>query len=268
MLKFTGKFQGDTEFISYDIGELIEQSIDFTMPRWKNMAQSRGIDYSMDRNGMLKTPSILCNPTELREVFINKINNAMDAMPDGGQLSFSTWCEPETVFITISDTGTGMPEEVKKRVFEPFFTTKSAAGTGLGMSTAYGIMARHGGIIDVESELGKGCTFTLELPIAEKTVNPTKPPISEQKVKGNDLSVLVVDDDEDICSILDNFLSKAGYKVLTVNNGANAIKQTEKEGFDLVLCDMAMPEIFGYDVIRALNTLNKRPKIGIIGNKN
>jgi len=158
MLAFTKTEQDTKELVSSDIRDLIRQSIDFTKPRWKNMAQAKNINYQMDTEGMKRTSSILCNPTELREVFINIINNALDAMPDGGRISFSTWSNDCTAFVNISDTGKGMSGEVKKKVFDPFFTTRRPEGSGLGMSTSYGIIARHGGKIEIESEVGKVST--------------------------------------------------------------------------------------------------------------
>jgi CheY-like chemotaxis protein len=248
----------------FDISELINQAIVFTMPRWKNMAQVKGINYHMDTEGMKRVPSILCNPTEIREILVNIINNALDAMPDGGCMSYSTWSGEDTVFISISDTGEGMSEELKKNIFDPFFTTKVAVGTGLGMSTAYGIVTGHGGKIEVESEVGKGSTFTLQFPAAAKADSPKESSEPEQEIMNKCLRILVVDDEEEICNILDKFFSKKGHLVRTVDNGREAIELAKIDDYDLVLCDMAMPEVYGYDVIRALNKLEKRPKVGIM----
>jgi PAS domain S-box-containing protein len=264
MLKFTNTAKETAGFMPFDISELINQAIVFTMPRWKNMAQVKGINYHMDTEGMKRVPSILCNPTELREVFVNIINNALDAMPDDGRISFSTWSGEDTIFISISDTGEGMSEEVKKNIFDPFFTTKLALGTGLGMSTAYGIVTGHGGKIEVESEVGKGTTYTLQFPAATKTDSPEESSEPEQEIMNKCLRILVVDDEEEICNILDKFFSKKGHLVRTVDNGREAIELAKIDDYDLVLCDMAMPEVFGYDVIKALNKLEKRPMIGII----
>jgi len=264
MLKFTKTAKDTTGFVPFDINELINQAINFTMPKWRNMAQAKGINYHVDTDGMKRVPSILCNPTELRGVFVNIINNALDAMPDDGRISFSTWSEDGTVFISISDTGEGMPDEVKKNIFDPFYTTKTAVGTGLGMSTAYGIVTGHGGKIEVESAVGKGSTFTLQLPAAAKADITNESPETKQEINTNGLRILVVDDNEEICNILDKFFSKKGHLVRTVDNGRDAIILTKVDDYDLVLCDMAMPEVFGYDVIKALNKLEKRPKVGIM----
>ncbi len=265
MLKFT-KIKKDTAgFVSSDPRDLIKHAIDFTMPRWKNMAQAKGINYRIEKKGMKDVPSILCNPTELREVFINIINNALDALPGDGCISFSTWSTGNNiVFISITDTGEGMSEEVKKYIFDPFFTTKLPMGSGLGMSTVFGIINRHGGKIEVESELGKGTIFTLQFPTDAKMDNTVVNSEPLQSTQCKRLHILVVDDEINVGKLLDEYLSDDGHNVKTVDNGADAIKLSKRESFDLVLCDLAMPNVSGYDVIKALNKLDKCPKIGII----
>ena len=253
------------------------------------MAQANGINYQIDRDGIREIPEVHCNPTELREVFINIISNALDAMPDGGTITVSTRCgrsgeqkadskkentskrqslnselKGDFAVISFADTGKGMTEDVKKKIFDPFFTTRRPKGIGLGMSISYGIITRHGGKIEVESEVGKGSTFTLQFPIATRTCSTKEISEPEQETKSNSLNILVVDDEEVICNILEKFLSSDGHMVRAVDNGAEAIMLTKDCSYDLVLCDMAMPEVFGYDVIKALNELERRPKIGII----
>ncbi|MBT3878942.1 MAG: PAS domain S-box protein [Candidatus Scalindua sp.] len=264
MLTFTKTKQDNKEFVSFDTRDLIIQSIDFTKPRWKNEAQSRGIKYQIDTEGVKSISSIMCNPAEVREVFINIINNALDAMPEGGSISFSTWCDNDTAFIGISDTGEGMPGDVMKKIFDPFFTTKLVAGTGLGMSMAYGIITRHGGKIEVESKLGEGSTFTLQFPTTSKGASQKSTSEPGQEIKHKNLRILVVDDEVALCTVLDEFLSESGQKVTTVYNGADAIGKIKTESYDLILCDLAMQNITGYDVIKAVSELENKPKTGII----
>ena len=265
MREFTHGETDTMDFVSADINKLLTQSVEFIMPRWRNMAQAGGINYNMDMEGTKKeVPSILCNPLEIKDVFINIISNALDAMPDGGRISFRTWSKGDTVFVSITDTGRGMSEDLKKNVFDPFFTTKRPEGTGLGMSTSYSKVVRHGGKIEVDSEEGKGSTFTLQFPTTIETASPITTPKPELETKDKKLSILVVDDEEDICNMLDEFLTRSGHKVKAAYSGAGAIALVKRERFDLVLCDLAMPDVFGYDVIKFINKLEKRPKIGII----
>ncbi|MCP4268085.1 MAG: response regulator [Candidatus Brocadiaceae bacterium] len=247
-----------------DMGQIIRETIDFTMPRWKNMAQASGVKFHVGTEGLKKTPEIFCNPAELREVFINLINNALDAMLDGGCISFGMTSNRENVFVSVSDTGIGMTDDAKKRVFDPFFSTRKPHGTGLGMSITYGIIKKHGGNIEVESEAGKGTTFNLSIPInnnvvQKATLTGPRPVITNKKLR-----ILVIDDEKKMCMMMNEFFSRSGQIVKTADNGAKAIALARKEDFDLVLCDLAMPEINGYDVIRAINKIDHRPKIGII----
>ncbi len=264
MLKFTKTSQNIKEFVPSDIRGLIMHSLDFTKPRWKNEAQANGIDYKIDTGNMKSVPSIMCKPAEIREIFINLTNNALDAMPEGGSISFSTWCSDNTVFVVVSDTGEGMSEEVKKNIFDPFFSTKGVEGTGLGMSMVYGIVNRHGGRIEVESKIGKGSTFTIQFPATNKNTSQIEAPDTEQKTNVKGLRILVVDDEVAICNILDKFLSRSGHNVKVVDNGADAISIIKTEDFDLVLCDLSMPDVYGFEVIITINKLDKRPKLGII----
>ncbi len=264
MLKFTKTAQDSKALVSSDISALIRHSIDFTKPRWKNEAQAKGINYEIDTESMMRVPPIMCKSVEIREVFINIINNALDVMPGGGSITFCTWSIDDTVFVSVTDSGEGMTDDVKKNIFDPFFSTKGVAGTGLGLSTVYGIVIRHGGKIDVYSEIGKGTTFTLQLPATRKRKSIIEVPDTKHETNRKNLRVLVVDDESDILDIINQLLSRSGHDVKVVNDGAEAINMIEDEVFDLVLCDLAMPNVFGYDVVNVLNRLKKRPKIGII----
>jgi len=265
MLLYAKSHEKDTsDYLFFDIRHILGEAIDFASPRWRSMAQAQGVDYQVDREGMKKIPETFCSPTELRGVFTNIINNAMDAMPDGGRLTFCTSSDEDTIFISISDTGIGMSEDVKERIFDPFFTTRRPLGTGLGMSVSYGIIKRHDGEIVLESEEGKGTTFNLRLPIKKDAVQKIIPHEPAHKVAKKNLHVLVIDDNEDVRVIVENILTDVGHTVKSVDNGRDAIELARTEDFDLVLCDLLMPEVHGYDVIKAFNESGKTQKIGII----
>ena len=265
MIKYARSQSKDTsDYIFFDIKYLLKEVIDFTRPRWKIMAEANGIDYHIDKEGIREIPEVLCNPTELREVFANIVNNALDAMPDGGRISFKTWSNEDNVFVSISDTGSGIHEDVQERVFDPFFTTRRPHGIGLGMSVSYGVIMRHNGKIWIESEDGKGTTFNLSIPIQKDVVQKIVPSEPEQKVTTRKLDILVVDDNEDLCDVLGDFLTRIGHTVKSFNNSTKALELIGKENFDLVLCDLVMPDVHGYDVIKTINKLGNIPKIGIM----
>jgi hypothetical protein len=263
MITFTSSDRDVSDYIFLDLKQLIIQAIDSTVPGWRNIAHTGEIKYEIDKNSMKGIPDVFCDPLELGDVFTNIINNALDAMPDGGCISFGTWSSEDTVFVSISDTGKGMSEEVKRKIFDPFFTTRRPQRTGLGMSIAYSVMERHDGRIEVESELGKATTITLCIP-ANKGIKQQK--LSSRPARGlmvKGLNILVVDDKKEICNILDKFFSDVGHTVKTVNNGTEAIELAKREDYDLVLCDLLMIDVTGY-AIKALNDLDKVPKIGML----
>ncbi len=270
MLTFAKSELKVSDYIFVDIQYLIKQAVEFTMPRWKNIAQSKGLTYHIDTVDVRKAEEVFCNPTELREVFINLINNALDAMPGGGTITISTRSisqadelKDDFIEITFADTGKGMSEEIRKKVFDPFFTTRRPHGTGLGMSVAYSIIKRHYGKIKVESQVGKGTTFNLSIPVRKDAVQKAAPSEPVREITTKKLRILAIDDEQQICTLLNDFFSREGHAIKTADNGAEAIELTRREDFDLVLCDLVMPDVTGYDVIRAINELDKKPKIGI-----
>lgn len=264
MYEYTKTKEDGLQFIQIDIKDLVEASIDFIMPRWKNLAQEKGVTYQIDKKGLIKGLGMQGDPYKLQEVLINIIKNALDAMPEGGKISFRTWKKDRNVFVSISDNGEGMPEEALKKIFDPFFTTRRPERTGLGMSASYGIVTRHGGSINIESKIGKGSIFTLKFPFSKVKVSPvvTAKPANQAKVKA--LNILVVDDNQNMGLLINELLSEEGHNVKSVSNGAEAIELLRSERFDLLLSDLIMPEVTGYDVISSLDKLDKRPKVGII----
>ena len=264
MKEFTNVKINTAEYSHFNIGKLIKQALDFTMPRWKDEAKIRGISYEIDGENIKELPDMFGNPSEIKEVFINIINNTLDAMPDGGRLSFNTWSKEDAVFVSISDTGKGMTDDVKNRIFDPFFTTRSPEGAGLGMSVAYSITIRNGGRISVESEPGKGTTVTIRFGMVKEIEIPAAVPRPLKGSKTKRGHILVLEDDETICRFLDKMLSEEGYIVKTANNGVDAMKLLENETFDLMLSDNSMTEIQGLDFIKFLDALENIPKVGII----
>jgi signal transduction histidine kinase len=150
-------------FATVDLNDVIEQSVSLTQPKWKTQALTSGHKIEMELD-LEKLPPISGNPPELREALTNLIFNAVDAMPAGGIVTLRSRAEDNAVLFEISDTGTGMSEDVRTRCLEPFFSTKGDKGTGLGLSMVFGIIKRHNGTVDIESAVDRGSTFRIRFP--------------------------------------------------------------------------------------------------------
>jgi two-component system cell cycle sensor histidine kinase/response regulator CckA len=216
--------------------------------------------------------------TQLYQVLMNLCVNARDAMPDGGNLSISAenFYVDESyarmniqakvgqyIIIIVSDTGTGIPLKIIDKIFEPFFTTKEPGkGTGLGLSTSLGIVKSHGGFMDVQSEVGEGTKFRVYLPAIKTEIQKAEEQQTELPV-GNGEFILVAEDEASICEITNSTLEAYGYKVLTAENGEQAVAlYTEnKDKIKIVLMDMMMPVMDGQTSIRAIRRLNPEVKI-------
>ncbi len=203
------------------------------------------------------------DPSQLEQVIINLAINARDAMPSGGSLIISTANDKGTgrVILKVSDTGIGMDEETRARIFDPFFTTKpKGQGTGLGLSTVYGIIKQSGGEIVVRSELQHGTTFTIYLPKADGSqkedisVEQTLTPFLVGK---QDTTILLVEDEPDLRELLVSMLRKNGYKVLAAEDGEEAVVVAKNyEGvIDLLVTDIVMPHMNGIEAAKQIHAV-------------
>ncbi len=241
-----------------DVNQLIEQAISLTRPRWQIEAAAAGRAITVAAEPG-EIPYVIGDAAELREALTNLIFNAVDALPDGGRITLRTHRAGDTVVLAISDTGTGMSEEVRQRCLEPFFTTKGRRGTGLGLSMVFGIVLRHHGHIDIESQPGKGTTFTLRLPMADPAGLAIPAAVS---VAHSPLRVLVVDDQPILCQIVSQHLEEDFHIVETALSGSAAVEKFRAAPFDLVITDHVMAEMTGEQLAIALKEIN--PKIPVI----
>lgn len=221
-------------------------------------------------------PEVEGDPSQIQQVLLNLCMNAKDAMPSGGvlrvELQEALATDPRTseggelrhyVVLTVKDTGVGMDEHVRSRIFEPFFTTKEPGkGTGLGMAMVYGIVRNHGGFIDVQSEVGKGTTVRVYLPVANAQTAEEKE-MSSGTTEGSSELILVVDDEEPLCNLLRDVLIRRGYRVLVARSGEEAIElyQRWRDEVDLVILDMIMPGMSGQETFDAILALNPNARV-------
>jgi GAF domain-containing protein/CheY-like chemotaxis protein/anti-sigma regulatory factor (Ser/Thr protein kinase) len=240
----------DQPFGPVDLNAVIRDALEMTQSRWREDALRQGIVIDA-RTSTAPLATVAGDAAELREALTNLILNAVDAMPRGGTIKLSTAVSGDSVELTVTDTGMGIPPAVREKIFDPFFTTKGPEGTGLGLSMTYGILSRHGARIGVESEEGQGSTFRITFPRGEPLV--TSPPLASPEPPPVDsLRCLVVDDERAVASVLGDVLEASGHRVVVLTDGAEAIARVRQEPFDVVFTDLAMPRVSGWDVAHAV----------------
>lgn len=232
-----------------DVNDLVREVVALADPLIRG-AQTRSATIEV-RQELGEIPRVLGRGSELVEVVLNLIVNAIEAMPDGGVLTFETTLEGFDVLLRVRDTGVGISDEIKAQLFTPFFTTK-AGGTGLGLSVSREIIRRHGGDLTVESLEGEGSCFTIRLPGAVVDLKEKGVPLKD--LRG--WRVLVVDDDPFSREVLGELLATVGCQVRGVSAGQEALTSLKREIYDLVVADIVMPDITGWEVARAASEQN------------
>jgi signal transduction histidine kinase/uncharacterized membrane protein affecting hemolysin expression/ActR/RegA family two-component response regulator len=251
--------------VPVDLNRLINQVVELTRPRWRDIPQARGIMVELRTDFEDGVPKIVGNESELREALTNLILNAVDAMPAGGRLTLRSrsggWKQSDSgercashVVLEVSDTGVGMDEETRKRCLEPFFSTKGKRGTGLGLAMVYGIMVRHEGVIEVETALGRGTTMRLVFPIREGRSSVASPQtLTPLPV----LHVLCIDDEPLLREMLQQILDHGGHTVEIADGGPAGLAlfraaRQRGEPFDVVITDLGMPYLDGRQLAKTM----------------
>ena len=233
--------------------EIAEEVLTLTRPYWHNEPRRRGIAIRVRRD-LRPVPPILGAPTELREVLVNLVLNAVQAMPAGGTLVLATRRrDARAAEVTVSDTGVGMTENVRRRIFEPLYTTKGSGGTGMGLTMSQGIVQEHSGRIEVESAPGRGTVFRLVFPFATDHPAPVTPREAPASAERGGLRLLVVDDEPMVRTVTTKLLRLRGHEVEEADGGPAALDVlAEGPPFDLVVTDLSMPEMSGRELASAI----------------
>jgi PAS domain S-box-containing protein len=222
--------------------------------------------------------AVLADVTQIDQVLLNLAANARDAMPQGGTLrietreveinrefirSYGYGESGKYALISISDTGTGMDEKTRQKIFEPFFTTKEVGkGTGLGLSIVYGIIKQHNGYINVTSELGKGTTFHIYLPVVATAMEETK--LVSIDVKGGTETILLAEDNPDLQKLQEEVLNSKGYTTIAATDGEMAVARFMEhiDSIDLLILDVVMPKKNGKEVFDEIRKI--RPDVKVL----
>jgi signal transduction histidine kinase/CheY-like chemotaxis protein len=263
------ELQGVLERI--DLNSLVKQVVELTHPSWSDQPQERGllIDFQTDLAANL--PEVMGAENEIRDALTNLVLNAIDALPQGGLLKVRTYVEnlnagprnqhsSPPVYLEVTDSGIGMNEETRRRCLEPFFTTKGEGGTGLGLAMVYGMVQRHGGELEIDSERGRGTTIRLCFSAASSAApSADSSPTIRAPIKR--LRILVVDDDPLVIEALSGILLGDGHSVVTAQGGQSAITaltgaHSRGESFSVVITDLGMPSVDGRQVAAAVKAVS------------
>ncbi|HYJ39805.1 MAG TPA: ATP-binding protein, partial [Steroidobacteraceae bacterium] len=239
--------------------KLLQEVLDMTRARWSDMAQQRGVVIDTRVEESADNPVIMAEESEIREALINLVLNASDAMPAGGTLTLRTRVEDQRVILEVSDSGTGMDEPTRLHCFEPFFTTKGERGSGLGLAMVYGIVQRHGGVVEISSTVGKGSTFALAFPIGHRTVGVANDGSSNIRV-AKATRILLIDDEPRLLQALSETLQSDGHYVQTAHDGqagidAFLVAKISRAPFTIVFTDLGMPRMDGHQVAAAIKAI-------------
>jgi signal transduction histidine kinase len=249
-----------------DLNVLAREVLELTQPRWQYEAQARGVQIEVALRPGAVAP-VSGNASALREVVINLVLNAVDALPAGGRIEIRTFPQGERACLAVADNGAGMPEEVRGRALEPFFTTKGPTGTGLGLSVSYGIVKSHGGELDLQSAPGRGTVATVRLPsvTAGRADEGVGPASGRERTLATPQRVLIVDDDEEVRSLLADLVTSQGHHVLQAASGREVLALLERGApIDLVLADLEMPGMTGWELARAIRSRWPQLAVGLV----
>lgn len=249
-----------TEMRALDLGQVVADAVEMTRPRWDRDAGARGVPLEVHVTSGDETLCVTGNDGELREVIVNLIFNAIDAMPDGGVIEVETQAVNELIVVAVRDHGEGISSHAIKKIFEPFFSTKGPDGTGLGLSVSHGIIRRHGGEVRVKSELGEGSVFSLELPRYEGRETSERRP----SVRPRPARVLLIDDEDLVRAAMVVLLERFAMEVRAVDDPITALELLEDESYDLVITDLSMPLFSGAAVVEIVRERHPDTKVIVV----
>jgi len=251
-----------------NVNRAVEEVIELTRPRWRDLAQRQGTSIQVKLELEANPPLLVCNASELREALTNVIFNAVDALPFGGAITFSTRSVTDPVLqegdiaeprlqIEVRDTGIGMDEKVRQHCLEPFFSTKHAkGGTGLGLAMVYGMVKRHDGLIEIDSIPNQGTSVRLIFPIQDRATASARPQTTNSG-SCRSLRILCIDDEPQLRQLMHDVLEVHHHNVSVAPSGKEGLEMFRSnlkggEPYEVVITDLGMPDMDGHHLARAI----------------
>ncbi|MGO9567077.1 MAG: PAS domain S-box protein [Desulfomonilaceae bacterium] len=241
-----------SDYAVFDLSHTLKQVVEMTRPWWKFNPEKDGVTVSLITD-LAEGCLVSGKESELFEVGVNLMKNATEACPKGGKINLRVFADKDHVIFQVQDDGVGIDEANLGKVFQPFWTTKGFQGTGMGLSSSYGIVARHGGNISAESIEGRGTTFTVTLPKAQSQTDVPTQTVS--RIPDVNLRILVVDDVDTLLKTIEDGLALYGQQVFTATSGKEALAIFNEKRVDLVICDLGMEGMNGWEVSRAIKEI-------------
>ncbi len=278
MGEFYRRREHNDQLLSVPLNHLVEQVVELTSPCWRDISQGRGVGIQVETELAEGLPDIYCNGSDLREALTNLVLNSVDALPQGGVIRLATRSlalgaapedkrPPTHLIIEVSDNGIGMDEKTCQRCLEPFFSTKrQRGGTGLGLAMVYGTVERHQGRIEIQSEVNKGTTIRLMLPLRESP--KSAPPVTtDPSSVAVSLKILCIADEPLLREMLKEILEFYQHQVAVADGGQEGLELFERaqdsgKPFDLVITDLGMPGLNGKQVAEKVKAAS--PRTGVI----
>jgi signal transduction histidine kinase len=270
MREFYRRRSDNEQLKEVNINRTIEEVIELTRPRWRDLPQREGISIQIQHELESNLPPLLSDPAELREALINLVFNAVDALPQGGTITFITRSLNRSaaghngdagrqIQVEVRDNGVGMDDKTRQRCMEPFFSTKAQrGGTGLGLAMVYGMIQRHDGNIEIDSAPGCGTCIRLTFPVRENAASAGQDSQNQTRLKRS-LNILCIDDDAQVRQLLKDCLTHFNHRVMVASGGKQGMELfrtalTKKQPYEVIITDLGMPDVDGHHVARTIKS--------------
>ncbi len=247
-----------SDYAVFDLSHTMRQVVEMTRPWWKINPEKDGVTISLATD-LAEGCLVRGKESALFEVGVNLMKNATEACPKGGKIDVRVFADEDHVIFQVQDDGVGIDEASLGKVFQPFWTTKGFQGTGMGLASSYGIVTRHGGNISAESIEGRGTTFTVTLPKAGSQAHVPTQTVS--RILDVNLRILVVDDVDTLLKTIEDGLALYGQEVFTASSGNEALAIFNEKTVDVVICDLGMEGMNGWEVSRAIKEICLQKRI-------